>query len=588
MMRADGTTMAQTFEQRGMAVRTVLGYLKPYGLRVACGVSIKFVAAVLELVLPLLLAHVIDDLVPLGDMGPIWRTGAVMAAVAFGAIGCNITANRMAAWVSMEMTRNLRRDLYERTVHLSCAQMDRFSVSSLVSRLTNDTYNVHQMVDKVQRGGIRAPMLVLGGLTLTFLLEPVLALVQLSVCAATFFTIYQVTRRGIPRYAAAQTAVDTVVRIIRENASGVRVIKALGCQGRERRRFDGANAAARDRESGAGVVMAAANPTTDFLLNVGLILVVLVGAMRVQQGRMASGQIVAFLSYFTLIQTATLGVSKTFLRISKGAASARRIEQVLCAPMDQPVISSEAESSAELGMQDVSFSYLGVEQDLSGASFAIRRGQTLGILGPTGSGKTTLVSLLLRLYDADGGTVWVGGADVRSRQRRELSDRFGVVFQNDTLLAGTVYENISFLRDLPREDVERAARTAQAWEFITGMPGGLDAGVELRGANLSGGQRQRLLVARALAGRPPVLVLDSADSALDYRTAAALHAAVRREFPDITLVVISERIASLRQADHILVLEEGRITHQGSHEELMKRCPRYGRMAQLQMGEEAV
>lgn len=587
MMRADGTTMAQTFEQRGMAVRTVLGYLKPYGLRVACGVSIKFVAAVLELVLPLLLAHVIDDLVPLGDMGPIWRTGAVMAAVAFGAIGCNITANRMAAWVSMEMTRNLRRDLYERTVHLSCAQMDRFSVSSLVSRLTNDTYNVHQMVDKVQRGGIRAPMLVLGGLTLTFLLEPVLALVQLSVCAATFFTIYQVTRRGIPRYAAAQTAVDTVVRIIRENASGVRVIKALGCQGRERR-FDGANAAARDRESGAGMVMAAANPTTDFLLNVGLILVVLVGAMRVQQGRMASGQIVAFLSYFTLIQTATLGVSKTFLRISKGAASARRIEQVLCAPMDQPVISSEAESSAELGMQDVSFSYLGVEQDLSGASFAIRRGQTLGILGPTGSGKTTLVSLLLRLYDADEGTVWVGGADVRSRQRRELSDRFGVVFQNDTLLAGTVYENISFLRDLPREDVERAARTAQAWEFITGMPGGLDAGVELRGANLSGGQRQRLLVARALAGRPPVLVLDSADSALDYRTAAALHAAVRREFPDITLVVISERIASLRQADHILVLEEGRITHQGSHEELMKRCPRYGRMAQLQMGEEAV
>lgn len=192
-----------------------------------------------------------------------------MAAVAFGAIGCNITANRMAAWVSMEMTRNLRRDLYERTVHLSCAQMDRFSVSSLVSRLTNDTYNVHQMVDKVQRGGIRAPMLVLGGLTLTFLLEPVLALVQLSVCAATFFTIYQVTRRGIPRYAAAQTAVDTVVRIIRENASGVRVIKALGCQGRERRRFDGANAAARDRESGRRCGHGSGQPHHGFSLECG-------------------------------------------------------------------------------------------------------------------------------------------------------------------------------------------------------------------------------------------------------------------------------------------------------------------------------
>lgn len=569
-------------------MRTVLGYLRPYWLRVACGVSIKFMAAVLELVLPLLLAHVIDDLVPLGDMGPIWRTGAVMAAVAFGAVGCNITANRMAARVSMEMTCALRRDLYARTAGLSCAQMDRFSVSSLVSRLTNDTYNVHQMVDKVQRGGIRAPMLVLGGLTLTFLLEPVLALVQLGVCAATFFTIYQVTRRGIPRYTAAQTAVDTVVRIIRENAAGVRVIKALGCQNRERQRFETANAAARDRESEAGVVMAAANPTTDFLLNVGLILVVAVGAVRVQEGRMASGQIVAFLSYFTLIQTATLGVSKTFLRISKGAASARRIEQVLHAPMDQPVYLPEKKNGAELGMGQVSFSYLGVEQDLSEASFSLQKGQTLGILGPTGSGKTTLVSLLLRLYDADEGTVWVGGADVRSYQRRALSDRFGVVFQNDTLLAGTVYENISFLRHLPREDVERAARTAQAWPFISRMPGGLDAAVELRGANLSGGQRQRLLVARALAGRPPVLVLDSADSALDYRTAAALHAAVHREFPDITLVVISERIASLRQADHILVLEDGRITHQGSHEALIRDCPRYRRMAQLQMGEEAV
>lgn len=590
MMKTNIDGLSQTFEpgEGEMAVRTVLGYLRPYGLRVACGVSIKFLAAVLELVLPLLLAHVIDDLVPLGDMGPIWRTGAAMAAVAFGAVGCNITANRMAARVSMEMTCALRHDLYARTAGLSCAQMDRFSVSSLVSRLTNDTYNVHQMVDKVQRGGIRAPMLVLGGLTLTFLLEPVLALVQLGVCAATFFTIYQVTRRGIPRYTAAQTAVDTVVRIIRENAAGVRVIKALGCQDRERQRFEAANAAARDRESGAGVVMAAANPTTDFLLNVGLILVVAVGAVRVQEGRMASGQIVAFLSYFTLIQTATLGVSKTFLRISKGAASARRIEQVLQSPMDQPVCLPEGKNAAELGMEQVSFSYLGVERDLSEASFSLQKGQTLGILGPTGSGKTTLVSLLLRLYDADEGTVWVGGADVRSYQRRALSDRFGVVFQNDTLLAGTVYENISFLRGLPREDVERAAQTAQAWPFISRMPGGLDAAVELRGANLSGGQRQRLLVARALAGRPPVLVLDSADSALDYRTASALHAAVHREFPDITLVVISERIASLRQADHILVLEDGRITHQGNHEALIRDCPRYRRMAQLQMGEEAV
>ena len=563
---------------------TVLGYLRPYGRRVACGVAIKFTAAVLELILPLLLAHIIDTLVPAGDLAAIWRMGGLMALLAFGAAGCNITANRMAAWVSMEMTRALRRDLYDRAEHLSCAQMDRLSVSSLVSRLTNDTYNVHQMFDKVQRGGIRAPMLVLGGLVLTFLLEPALALVQLVVCGATFVTIWLVTRGGIPFYTRAQAAVDTVVRVIRENASGVRVIKALACQGLERERFARANREARTAESTAGTVMAAANPATDFLLNTGLVLVILVGAFRVNQGQMAAGQIVAFLSYFTLIQNATLGMAKVFVKISKGAASARRIEEVLKAPAEQAVRPCGEVSGCELGMSQVSFSYLGVERDMENASFTLQKGETLGILGPTGSGKTTLVSLLLRLYDADEGVVWVGGRDVTSLPRQELRSRFGVVFQNDALLSESIYENISFLRDIPRAEAEAAAKTAQAWEFISRLPEGMDTKVDIRGANLSGGQRQRLLIARALAAKPPVLVLDSADSALDYRTAADLHAAIRRDCPGTTLVVISERIASLKDADRILVLEEGRITDQGTHAHLLAHCDRYRRMVELQMG----
>ena len=563
---------------------TVLGYLRPYARRVACGVAIKFTAAVLELILPLLLAHIIDTLVPAGDLAAIWRVGGLMALLAFCAAGCNITANRMAAWVSMEMTRALRRDLYDRAEHLSCAQMDRLSVSSLVSRLTNDTYHVHQMFDKVQRGGIRAPMLVLGGLVLTFLLEPALALVQLVVCGATFVTIWLVTRRGIPFYTRAQAAVDTVVRVIRENASGVRVIKSLACQGRERDRFARANQEAREAESAAGTVMAAANPITDFLLNTGLVLVILVGALRVDQGRMAAGQIVAFLSYFALIQNATLGIAKIFIRISKGAASARRIEEVLLALQEQQRVPSEETSASQLGMEHVDFSYLGVEKDLEDANFTLKKGETLGILGPTGSGKTTLVSLLLRLYDADGGVVWVGGKDVRSLEKKELRGRFGVVFQNEALLSDSIYENISFLRDLPREDVMVAARTAQAWEFIRELPEGLDTHVDIRGANLSGGQRQRLLIARALVSKPKILVLDSADSALDYRTAACLYEAIRRDCPGTTLVIISERIASLREADRILVLEDGKIADQGNHGQLLARCERYRRMAELQMG----
>lgn len=235
-------------------------------------------------------------------------------------------------------------------------------------------------------------------------------------------------------------------------------------------------------------------------------------------------------------------------------------------------------------MRDVSFSYLGVEKDLDGASFSIRKGETLGILGPTGAGKTTLVSLLLRLYDADGGVVWLGGRDVSTLSREALQGRFGAVFQNEALLNDSVYENISFLRNLPREEVAAAAKTAQAWDFIQQLSGGLDARLDIRGANLSGGQRQRLLIARALAAKPGILILDSADSALDYRTAAALHAALRRDFPGVTLAVISERVASLRDADRILVLEEGVITAQGTHRELLETCSRYRRMAELQMG----
>lgn len=572
-------------------MKVVLGYLKPYTGRVAVGVTIKFTAAILELVLPLLLATVIDELVPARNLPAIWRTGVLMGVLAFAAAACNITANRMAAWVSMEVTRELRRDLYCRVQALSCAQMDRFSASSLVSRLTNDTYNVHQMFDKVQRGGIRAPMLVLGGLVLTFLQQPVLALVQLAVSLLTFLTITVVTRRGIPFYTQAQQAVDTVVRILRENASGVRVIKALACQERERERFEAANRASRRAEEQAGWVMAMTNPITDFLLNVGLTAVVLVGALWVNAGLMRRGQIVAFLTYFTLIQSATLGIAKVFVRISKGAASARRIQEILQAPLEQTV-KEAAEDGEErtgiLGMEDATFSYLGVEPDLERASFTLEKGQMLGILGPTGSGKTTLIALLLRLYDADGGVVWVGGKDVRTRSRRELQQRFGVVFQGDSLIAGSVYENISFLRGLSREAVESAARTAQAWSFIQALPQGLDTHVDLRGANLSGGQRQRLLIARALAARPEILILDSADSALDYRTAAALRAALRRDLPGVTLVVISERISAVREADRILVLESGRIDAQGTHRQLLETCERYRRMAELQMGEGAV
>lgn len=551
-------------------MRTVMGYLRPFALRVCCGVTVKFTAAVLELTLPLLLAHIINVCVPAGDVDAIWRMGGLMMALAFGAAFCNITANRMAAWVSMEVTRRLRRDVYSRVEGLSCAQMDRFSISSLVSRLTNDTYHVHQMFDKVQRGGIRAPMLVLGGLVLTFLQAPALGLVQLVICSLTFCTIALVTRKGIPHYTKAQTVVDDVVRIIRENASGVRVIKALACQGRERARFEGANERARAAEEKAGCVMAAANPMTDFLLNTGLVLVVAVGAALVNIGKLDPGHIVAFLSYFALIQTATLGMAKIFVKISKGAASARRIEEILLAPADQLVQPSKAVSGAELGMEGVSFSYLGVEKDLEDANFTLQSGETLGILGPTGSGKTTLVSLLLRFYEPQNGSITIDGVPVGQYSRDGLRRRLALVLQDTWLFGGTIAENIAYgTPGATMEQIVAAAKAARIHRFITSLPEGYDTVLTDEGAGISKGQRQLLAIARCLLTDADIVILDEATSNVDTETEGEISRAMEHLRQGRTCFVIAHRLATIRGADCILVLDQGGVAEQGTHEELL-------------------
>lgn len=566
-------------------VKTVGRYLKPYVGRMCVGMAMKFIAAELELLLPMLLADVIDKVVPTGDVGRIYLYGGVMAGCALAVVVFNIVANRMAAWVSMQVTRTLRGDLFARVETLSCAQSDRYSDSSLISRITNDTYNVHQLFDRMQRGGVRAPMLVLGGIVLTFLLEPVLAGVQLVISVLTAGVVLAVTRAGIPLYDKVQTRVDGLVRVIRENASGVRVVKALSRQGYERRRFGGINDGLRDAEQRAGLTVAVSSPVIGVLLNLGLTLVILIGARRVQAGVMPAGQILAFLSYFTIILTATLSVTKVFLSWSRGSASAARIEEILLLPREQPLVkTAAAPADGLLSFDHVSFSYRGRERDLEDLSFTLRRGGALGIMGPTGSGKTTAVALMLRLYDPDEGVVRLNGVDLRSLPEEQLKKTFGAVQQSASLISGTVYENISYRRDLPMEQVERAARAAQAEEFISGLPGGYACAVDIRGMNLSGGQRQRLLVARALAGQPEILLLDSADSALDYRTAALLHAAVRREYPGTTMVMVSERVSTLRACDEILVLCDGRVEARGSHDALMACCARYREAARAQMG----
>lgn len=549
------------------------------------GLAIKLTGTTMDLALPFLLAYVIDTAVPAASLPMIYFCGAAMGLCALVSITCNITANRMAARVSSLAVKALRHDLFEKITVLPLPVAEGFGIPSLISRLTTDTYHVHQLLDRMQRLGVRAPMLVLGGLILTFFLEPALASILLLLTPLLGLLVYRVSRRGIPLYASAQRAVEGLVRTVRENAAGVRVIRALGKGDYERERFQGVNRMAAEAEKKAGAVMAVTNPAMSLILNLGLMLVIIVGAFRVNAGLAQPGTIIAFLSYFTIILNAMLSVTKIFVLWSRGVASAGRIEAVLCAPMEPPLPPLErVEGRAYIDFSRVSFSYNGVRDNLSDVSFSIQKGETLGIVGGTGAGKTTLINLLLRFYPPSAGEICIGGERLSSIPKERLMGMFGTVFQNDALLSGSVADNIRFMRELPDADVRKAAEAAQAAEFIEALPGGYGYMLDIRGWNLSGGQRQRILIARALAGGPDILVLDDAESALDYRTCALLRADIRKSYPDVTLIVISERIGSVKNADRILVLDGGRAVGFGSHQQLLSACPIYRLMADVQMG----
>ena len=561
--------------------------MKPYLWLIGLTVFVKLGAAILELMLPYLMEQMLDVHVPVGNARGLYLCGIGMFLCAVGCLVTNILANRMSAYSSGKITQAVRHDLFKKLQSLSARQLDGLTVSSAESRLTSDTYNVNQMLARLQRMGIRAPGLLIGGIIMMVTMDPELSLVLVALLPIIGVVVYIVTKKSVPLYTSQQTALDKVVRVVQENITGIRVIKALSKTEYEKKRFHGVNDELSDIGLKAGLVTGATNPIASGVLRVGLTLVVLVGAYRVYSGDMERGVIIAFLQYFTMILNAMLGVTRIFVMMSKGEASAKRVGQVLEMPEDLTVVGADAPvgpNNAHIEFENVSFSYTGVGNNLEDLSFRLERGQTLGILGPTGSGKSTVLNLLLRLYDVDTGSVMIDGQDVRTIQPEILRKKFGVVFQNDFLAEGTIADNIRFFRDLEDESLASAATMAQA-EFIAQREGRMEAEVAVRGNNLSGGQKQRLLIARALAARPEILILDDASSALDYATDAALRRALRENFADTTTVLVAQRISSVRHADLILMLQDGKVIGMGNHEQMMETCPEYRFLAQIQMGE---
>ncbi len=561
-------------------------YLRPYWGYMALTMGIKLLAAVLELMIPDLMETILDVMVPAGDTQRIFLYGGLMLLCALGCLGGNILANRMSAVSSGKITLAIRHDLFARLQGLSARQMDSLTVSSAESRLTSDTYNINQLLARLQRLGIRAPMLLIGGIIMMLRMDAYLALILIALLPIIAVVVYFVTKTSLPLYTRQQSVLDRVVRTVQENITGIRVIKALSKTEYEKQRFHAVNEELTAVDQKAGTVTAITNPTASLTLNLGLTLVVVLGAVRVNNGQMLPGVIVAFLQYFTMILNAMLAVTRIFVMYSKGEASARRVADVLSTPADLTVLPEEKaeESAPHIEFRDVSFSYTGIGKNIDSLSFRLEHGQTLGILGATGSGKSTILNLLMRLYDPDQGQVLIDGRDIRTYAPEGLRRKFGVVFQNDFLMEGTIADNLRFFRDLTEDRLTAASADAQA-DFIHQKEGQMDAEVQVRGNNLSGGQKQRLLIGRALAADPEILILDDASSALDYRTDANLRRALRENYRNTTTVLVAQRISSLRHADLILVLHDGCVIGAGTHEQLMTSCDEYRIIAETQMGD---
>ncbi len=576
-------------------MKMILRLVKPYWHMLVISLSFKSVGALADLFLPWLIAYMIDDEIPKlksdpnANLSSLYLLGAVMVLIAFLGLYLNVAANRKAEMIAAISVKGLRHDLFHKIERLSANQVDHLTRPSLISRMTTDTYNMYNATASMQRLGVRAPVLLIGGILMSLLLDPVLTLIMVAMLPLIIVIVYYSSKKGIPLYKRSQGFVDQLVRKLREYVSGARVVRALSMSEHEKKMFDQANQNTVNAELKANITMAKINPMMHAVMNIGLVLVLVAGAYRLNEGKTEIGQIMAFVTYFTIILNAMMSITRVFVLASRATASAERIDEVLMMPNDivDGFLSIEKKQDIpHIEFRNVSFSYNQKESNLKNISFKLYQGQTLGIIGATGSGKTTLIHLLMRFYDVDEGEILIYGKNIKELKQQELRQSIGVVFQNDLIFADSIYGNIQFNRSgISKEDIDVATRVAQA-EFIYEKENDMDHQMAQRGMNLSGGQKQRVLIARAIAGKPDIMILDDASSALDYKTDMYMRKALRQEMTDTTMIVIAQRIASLKDSDIILVIDDGKIVASGSHDELIKSSDIYQEIAYYQLGGE--
>jgi ATP-binding cassette subfamily B multidrug efflux pump len=574
-----------------MLIRLLRTYLAQYKRPIAGLLILSLAGTMAALLLPSLNAAIIDEGVAKGDTGFIWRTGGMMLAVSLLQVGCSIWATYLGAKTAMSFGRDVRAGLFERVLSFSARELNHFGAPSLITRNTNDVQQVQTLVLLGSTMFVAAPITMIGGIIMALHTDVGLSWLVAVSMPLLAISIFLVIRKMSPLFRVLQTRIDTVNRVLREQISGIRVVRAFVREPYETARFARANAELTDTATSVGRYVASIFPIVMFILNVSSVAVLWFGAQRVDAGEMQIGALTAFLTY--LVQILMSVMMATFLLIiaPRAAVCAERIQEVLdtdssVLPPPHPITTLRA--SGVVAFDNTEFTYPGADSAvLCNITFTAEPGQTTAIIGSTGAGKSTLISLIPRLFDATGGSVTVDGVEVRECDPELLWSRIGLVPQKALLFSGTVASNLRYGNpDATDEELWHVLRVAQAEDFVREMPGQLDAPIGQGGINVSGGQRQRLSIARALVKRPEIYVFDDSFSALDVATDARLRTALKRETSQAAVIIVGQRVATIADADKIVVLEHGEIVGTGTHEELLADCPTYAEIVDSQLSAE--
>lgn len=555
-------------------------YMRDYRREGILAPLFKLLEASLELLVPLVMAQIIDTGIANGDRGFILSRCGILAALAAVGLVCSITAQYFAAKASVGFAAKLRSTLFKHIQSLSYSKLDTQGTGTLIARITGDINQVQSGMNLALRLLLRSPFVVFGAMIMAFTIDVKAALVFVVTIPLLSIVVFGIMLWSIPMYKKVQTRLDKVLGITRENLSGVRVIRAFCKEDEERREFGERNATLTKLQLMVGRVSAAMNPATYIMINLGIAVLIYVGALRVDSGILTQGQVVALYNYMSQILVELVKLASLIITITKALACAGRVSAALDVESDMhgaDTMPKEIDTDEEVRFENVEFGYAtGGEPVLSGISFSVKKGETMGIIGGTGSGKSSLVSLIPRFYDATGGHVYIKGNEVKDYPLGALREMVGMAPQKAVLFKGTIRENLRWGNaDATGEEMERALSDAQALEIVKAKPEGLDSPVAQNGKNLSGGQRQRLTIARALIKKPEILILDDSASALDYATDLALRRSLAALSYKPTVFIVSQRASSILHADKIAVLDEGKMVGLGTHEELMRTCPVY-------------